>query len=81
MSARPKRILIEFTKDTKDAVGSTIRAEGSRLLVDEMSARSFVDKKKVAKVIDEKQQESEAKKAVDAEPVVDQPVAALGGAS
>ena len=42
-------VVIEFTKDTKK------RQEGDRLAVDEQSARSFVDRQKVAKRVgDEK---------------------------
>lgn len=40
-------VLIEFTEDTAK------RSKGDRLRVDEGSAKSFVDKKKVAKLVDE----------------------------
>lgn len=52
------RVLIEFTKDTE-----TGRREGERLLVDPMSAKSLVDKKKVAKRVTDKDAQAEAKKA------------------
>jgi len=59
MSSRTPRFLIEFTEDTHDAVGTVIRSKGDRLLVDPMSARSFVDKKKVAKIVTEDQPSAE----------------------
>lgn len=54
MSSRRQRVLIEFTKETRDEAGAVVRSKGDKLLVDPMSARSFVKKKKVAKVIAEK---------------------------
>lgn len=45
------RVLIEFTKRTDT------REVGDKLYVDPMSAESFVDKKKVAKRLTEKQAE------------------------
>lgn len=42
------RVLVEFTSDTET------RKKGDRLFVDEVSAKSFVEKKKVAKRVDDK---------------------------
>lgn len=60
--------LIEFTKDTAK------RKSGDRLRVDDASARSFVDIKKVAKRIDEAAEAAEAAAAAEApEPAADEP--------
>lgn len=61
MSARPTRVLIEFTKDTKNVAGEVVRTAGETLLVDPMSAASFV-KKGVAKELSDKQAEKVTEK-------------------
>ncbi|WP_374159077.1 hypothetical protein ACEWX3_07595 [Mycobacterium sp. G7A2] len=63
---------IEFTKDTyaKDEHGLEVpqRHKGQRVRVDPMSARSFVDVKKVAKLVGKPEERKQAKAAVKAVP-------------
>lgn len=80
---RRNRVLIEFTEDTFNSEGELVRSAGDRLLVDQMSAKSFVEVKKVAIVVTEgnalvvDQAEAEPVAAeVTAEPVADEKPAA-----
>lgn len=55
-------VLIEFTEDTEK------RSKGDRLRVDDGSAKSFVDKKKVAKRVDEEAVEAPVSRVVKSAP-------------
>lgn len=58
---RKKRVLIEFTSNTDEG-----RETGQRLLVDPMSADSFVNKRKVAKLVGDAEEKAEAREVVKA---------------
>jgi hypothetical protein len=45
-------VLIEFIQETKNDAGDVVRKKGDKLRVDDVSAKSFVEKKKVAKRVD-----------------------------
>lgn len=60
--ARRNLVSIEFTQDTET------RSAGQVLRVDPMSAKSFVEVKKVAKLVGDSEEKAAAKEAVKAVP-------------
>lgn len=59
-------VMIEFTQDTFGEDGDVKRAKGTRVRVDAMSAKSFVEVKKVAKLVGQPAERATAKAAVKA---------------
>lgn len=53
-------VTIEFTQDTKNADGDIVRTAGTVMRVDPMSAKSFVEVKKVAKLAGPSAEKAEA---------------------
>jgi hypothetical protein len=51
--AKVRTVEVEFTEDTFGEDGDVVRSKGDHLFVDQVSAHSFVDVKKVAKRVSE----------------------------
>ena len=72
-----KLVTIEFTQDTftVDEVGDEVpvRSKGDRVRVDPVSAKSFVEIKRVAKIVGKPAQRAEPKATVKAAPTAPEP--------
>lgn len=59
-------ITIEFTSDVSNENGDVIRSAGQRMRVDAMTAKSYVEVKKAAKLVGQPAERASAKAAVKA---------------